>query len=318
VLAFARFVHQSNSIEGEGPRSLDGTTTIICDMLDRGEEQQTVGDRTHADNVKCVWNMYKLLVQTFKPKTLVHSLPLRQYHMDLFEGDPPYSIRSCGVMSRAGHKYPHHNMVPGLLSHLHEMFPDLSRGLEGVNDPVDRIIYAFAIAAFTHFHFVSVHPFVDGNGRLARFLSKLILDAVLPAPFPFDNPGKYIETLVSAADQPGFQQPLGLFNYMLKEGRNYFVQELGVKVRKLSDLMNHPEKRRYVLPVSNERTLEEELNKEVEDDAVRMAVLPQLQLLFQDLRKKSLRQGEVQTDRGVFIVTRLTDTDGLGIDFDDI
>ena len=320
VLTFARFVHQSNSIEGEGPRSLDGTTTIICDMLDRGDdpEQQTMGDRTHAENVKCVWNMYKLLVQTFKLKTLARTLPLQQYHKDLFAGDPPNSIRNCGVMSRAGHKYPHHNLVPGLLSHLQAMYPDFSTGLEGVVDPVERIIYAFAIAAFTHFHFVSIHPFVDGNGRLARIVSKLILDAVLPAPFPFDNPRKYIETLSSAADQPGFHQPLGLFNYMLKEGHDYFVNELGVKVRKLSDLINHPEKRRYVLPVSNERTLQEELNKEVEDDAVRTAVWPQLQLLFQDLRQKGSRRGEVQTDNGVFIITRLTDTDGLGIDFDDI
>lgn len=50
-----------------------------------------------------------------------------------------------------------------------DLMTDFMKWLHRSNDPVIQI------AADAHFKFVSIHPFVDGNGRVARLLMNLIL-----------------------------------------------------------------------------------------------------------------------------------------------
>jgi hypothetical protein len=62
--------------------------------------------------------------------------------------------------------------------------------------PDRKIRYCLALAAFAQFHFVDIHPFNDGNDRMCRFISKHILDWVLPVPFPmFVDRDKYLMAL---------------------------------------------------------------------------------------------------------------------------
>ena len=66
-------------------------------------------------------------------------------------------------------------------------------------DANEHLRLVFALAAFAQFHFVDIYPFSDGNGRICRLISKLILDSILPVPFPmFISRENYIESLNSA------------------------------------------------------------------------------------------------------------------------
>jgi len=75
----------------------------------------------------------------------------------------------------------------------------------------------FALAAFAQFHFVDIHPFIDGNGRMCRFLSKFILDSVCPLPFPmFPNRILYLEALVAGRSLAPEKAPMPLLKLLLE------------------------------------------------------------------------------------------------------
>eukprot|EP01094_Clydonella_sp_ATCC50884_P007570 TRINITY_DN16769_c0_g1_i1.p1 TRINITY_DN16769_c0_g1~~TRINITY_DN16769_c0_g1_i1.p1 ORF type:complete len:204 (-),score=26.88 TRINITY_DN16769_c0_g1_i1:93-680(-) len=68
--------------------------------------------------------------------------------------------------------------------------------LEGDVRTKASIVLSLSIAAFLQFHFVDIHPYGDGNGRLCRVLSKMMLDEVFPVPLPqFRNRQSYIDAL---------------------------------------------------------------------------------------------------------------------------
>lgn len=113
----------------------------------------------------------------------------------------PGNFRKVGVRALAipelnepEHIYPHHRSVPFLLDTLGATLYRL--GLLVTQDAhtgYRRILYIFALAAFAQFHFVDIHPFQDGNGRLCRFVSKFILDSICPVPFPMFPPSTRLD-----------------------------------------------------------------------------------------------------------------------------
>ena len=73
---------------------------------------------------------------------------------------------------------------------------------------------ALAIACDAHTRFVFVHPFADGNGRLARTLSGLVLQrAGLPAPMiPRELRAEYMAAVSGATGTPRDYAPLALLH----------------------------------------------------------------------------------------------------------
>lgn len=62
---------------------------------------------------------------------------------------------------------------------------------------IKGILQQYALAAFAQFHFLDMHPLVDGNGRISRLISHKILfdDTMLTVPM-FNNRKTYIDTLI--------------------------------------------------------------------------------------------------------------------------
>eukprot|EP01102_Stenamoeba_stenopodia_P020562 TRINITY_DN8074_c0_g1_i1.p1 TRINITY_DN8074_c0_g1~~TRINITY_DN8074_c0_g1_i1.p1 ORF type:complete len:160 (+),score=23.27 TRINITY_DN8074_c0_g1_i1:648-1127(+) len=118
-----------------------------------------------------------------------------------------------------------------------------------------RILYTFALAAFAQFHFVDLHPFVDGNGRVCRLLSKFILDSVCPLPFPmFPNRTAYLRVLIEGRKSSSpFDAPFKLAELLLdtailsyREHLTVFERPFDLLITSLESLEpslleNHPE-----------------------------------------------------------------------------
>ncbi|PRP73342.1 hypothetical protein PROFUN_11903 [Planoprotostelium fungivorum] len=95
-----------------------------------------------------------------------------------------------------------------------------------MTDGTDRVLKTFAIAAFAQFHFVDLHPFVDGNSRICCFISKRIIDHVCPVPFPmFRDRRKYINALQQARTfQDPIEAPKTLCSLLLSEAIDHYTE----------------------------------------------------------------------------------------------
>ncbi len=119
-------------------------------------------------------------------KKLFNLGKISEWHKVLFQDLllQPGLFRRSGVfvtnLDSSQHTYPHHTIIPGAL----QIRPVLSTCPDHRVVWKEKFLYTFALAAFIQFHFVDIHPFADGNGRLCRFLSKFILDSSCPIPFP--------------------------------------------------------------------------------------------------------------------------------------
>lgn len=91
------------------------------------------------------------------------------------------------------------------------------------SNPTKKLAYVFALAAFAQFHFVDIHPYQDGNGRLCRYISKRLLDAVLPFPFPmFRDRAAYIKCLEDGRKKPSADAPELLFKLLIQEALAHY------------------------------------------------------------------------------------------------
>lgn len=80
-----------------------------------------------------------------------------------------------------------------------------------INNEVEGV-HVLVKSAFLHHSFVQIHPFQDGNGRIARLLASFVLikDGLFPLVIDRDHRTKYIDAL-EAADEKSFQPLVDVF-----------------------------------------------------------------------------------------------------------
>ncbi len=103
------------------------------------------------------------MVRNRKPLSLTL---IKRWHKELFAQSKPEhagTFRKKNVRV-ANFKAPHHLDIDFLLKDFISWYNENKRKLH----PVE-------LAALTHLKFVKVHPFADGNGRIARLLLNLVL-----------------------------------------------------------------------------------------------------------------------------------------------
>ena len=203
------FITDSNAIEGS---TLDyWLTERVVSGQKRTEQWQKRGfvvtginrEEQEAMNLNKCLDVYEKLLA--KKVDLSEEMILR-LHLTLLskiEGYKKYAgiWRPVNIMIRGSdHVFPEHNQVPRLMKELLAWY----RENDGLIQPVE-------FAAKFHTKFTSIHPFADGNGRMARLLMNYILQL---DGFPFTNiplkrRAKYMRT--QAAGNIDNHKPFTLF-----------------------------------------------------------------------------------------------------------
>ena len=144
----------------------------------------------------CIQELHKILTKGLLPR-------------ELTPGEFSTNLRGAGSGSET-HIYPHfleakfaEAAVQSIIDKYHLELDNIKRKIRtGVTKELVEII--FKVAASFLFSFTGIHPFPDGNGRMARLICSYILQLICPFPTPVYNvfsPTKredYIEAMQKA------------------------------------------------------------------------------------------------------------------------
>lgn len=203
------FITDSNAIEGS---TLDyGLTERVVSDQKRIERLRRQGitvtgmgrEEQEALNLNKCLDAYEKYLSS---KVELGEEMILRLHLTLLskiEGFEKYAgiWRPVDVMIRGSdHVFPKYQQVPSLM-----------RELLGWYKANDGLIHPVELAAKFHTRFTTVHPFADGNGRMARLLMNYVLQA---HGFPFTNiplkrRARYMKT--QAAGNEGNHKPFTLF-----------------------------------------------------------------------------------------------------------
>jgi hypothetical protein len=252
--SIADWIFYTNKIESTGLPSQGET----ADLLRSGCV------RTQQD--KEVMQTFELLKMTYKPDDLGASNTSR-FYIDVPTLQKWHKAMLGDIESHAGkfrthgseatttnliedkHKYPHHALIKPNTTNMCKCISRLAKYIgETYSEPHNRVLYAFALAAFAQFHFVDIHPFSDGNGRMCRFISKRILDWVCPLPFPqFPQRDLYLRTLdLCRLEMDYIFAPRPLLKLLLQTAIEYYrelLKKLTAKYPVVACVMNTEELR---------------------------------------------------------------------------
>ena len=153
-----RSIYSSLAIEANS-LSLKDVSNII-------DEKLVLGKRDEVQEVKNANELYRI-IQDFDWKKESDLIKAHMIMMKYFEDDNE-GYRNHGEGVKKGDKIiftaPESILVNSLMNSLFEF----------INDNKDKI-NMLVLASIFHYYFVYIHPFTDGNGRIARFWVSLML-----------------------------------------------------------------------------------------------------------------------------------------------
>jgi Fic family protein len=172
---------------------IEGTQASLSEVFQSEIDEQNRNDDTS--------EVHRYLEATQQAYELAKTLPLTQrlileVHATLMAGvrgeekSPGEFRRSPVWVGRAGATPDSALFVPPLPKHLGELLADWERF---VNDD-GRELPALIQAALMHYQFETIHPFLDGNGRIGRLLINLLLMERGRLPLPLLYLSYYFET----------------------------------------------------------------------------------------------------------------------------
>ncbi|MFH1728437.1 MAG: Fic family protein [Pseudomonadota bacterium] len=178
--------YNSNAIEGN-TLTLKETKLVL-------ENGITIGGKSLKEHLETInhRDAIKFIEKLAASKEKITERVIREIHsLILKEIDPDYAGRYRDVAVRivgSSHKPPEHIKINELMATFEK---EVLR---------KRSLHPIIKASLAHFELVSIHPFVDGNGRCARLLMNLILikHGFLPAIVLNNDRRKYYNTLEKA------------------------------------------------------------------------------------------------------------------------
>lgn len=156
------YIFESNRIEGN-TLSLQETHLVVNEGLTIGGKSMTehLEAINHADAIGFLYELAGMKAQVTKRNLLdIHKLILKG-----IDRENAGKYRNIGVrISGSKHVPPEPYLVQSLMEDYFEHYKNQQ-----------RILHPIILAAEMHERLVSVHPFVDGNGRTSRLVMNLIL-----------------------------------------------------------------------------------------------------------------------------------------------
>ncbi len=153
-----RSIHSSLAIEANS-LSLESVENIV-------EKKLVLGDRKEIQEVKNANELYEH-INEYNWKDEDDFLKAHTLMMKYFDDDNGY-YRNHGEGVKKGNEViysaPQSILVPSLMKKLFEFMIDN-----------ENKIHPLVLSSIFHYYFVYIHPFSDGNGRMARFWVSLIL-----------------------------------------------------------------------------------------------------------------------------------------------
>lgn len=159
------FTYSSNAIEGNTLSRIE-----TAEVLERGITAVIKGkplkDQLEALNHSKALVFIKTLASTLKSHQYIKEENIKEIHKIILTGindEWAGRYRQTEVFIRGFNlDLPQPNKVPSMMA-------EFAQWLQGIQE------HAVRVSTDAHFKFVTIHPFVDGNGRTARLLMNLIL-----------------------------------------------------------------------------------------------------------------------------------------------
>lgn len=181
-----RLVHtyHSNAIEGN-TLTLQETKLVL-------EEGLTIGGKSLREHIEATNNAkaFDRMEELAKKKCSIDHITIEEIH----------EIVTRSILEDAGRYRTRNVRITGAAKSL----PDWSKIVKLMDELIEKITESKAhpveTASFLHHRFVEIHPFSDGNGRVARLLTNLYLVArdYPPAVLKKEDRGKYYKSLRAA------------------------------------------------------------------------------------------------------------------------
>lgn len=243
-------VYESNAIEGVG-LPIKRTHALLNSVGDRGDDAAAYVEWALMEGIREDRHTYEVIgldAARSLAKSLAHDV-----HRPLTESD----VRSLhkiimGEVDHAGMYKRFHvsiagsDHVPPAPTDAPAQVAELVAWINGLEGSPDSASSTIIESAATHAWFAHIHPFEDGNGRVARLLSNLVLSRRYLPPLIVRNKsdrGRYIDSL-GASDSAGdlTRLVLGFSRYLERTGSDYTDPKLAdrifqadVKERRRSD-----------------------------------------------------------------------------------
>lgn len=158
VKSKVRSIHSSLAIEANS-LSLESVESIV-------DNKMVLGDRKEIQEVKNANELYEH-INEYNWKNESDFLKAHTLMMKYFEDDNGY-YRNHGEEVKKGNEViytaPQSILVPSLMKSLFNFITEN-----------EKEIHPLILSSIFHYYFVYIHPFSDGNGRMARFWVSLIL-----------------------------------------------------------------------------------------------------------------------------------------------
>lgn len=211
---------------------IEGTQATLEDILD--PEAYTNANRDVVDVVNYV-RATEFAVERLKKLPLCNRL-IREIHSVLMEGvrgeekSPGEFRTSQNWIGGAGSTLKNARYIPPNPDDMQEAISDLEKYLNDENDATDPLIKA----ALMHYQFETIHPFLDGNGRVGRLMIMLFLmeNKVLSIPsmyisyFLKRNRTEYYDRMSEVRRRGDYEQWVRFFLEAVLESANDAAQAI--------------------------------------------------------------------------------------------
>ena len=187
--------------------TIEGESITLAQVIQIVKGININGDSNLNRRVFNHYQAYQMVVERALKKEPLTDDFLKDVHEVLLDG-----IASGGLYRRVNIKVNGSNYIPCDYVKLYDRMGKFFYDLENFQgSPVE-------LAAYTHLQIAKIHPFLDGNGRLARLMMnyQLISHDLLPVSISVKNKNEYFATLeefkVNKNDRPFIEMLENLLN----------------------------------------------------------------------------------------------------------